>query len=354
MRGAGVGGLFALAAAFAGPAPAAGPIQVAVSPAGALSVVGTPADDQVRITRTGDVYDVMFGKGPALHVVSGCRATARNVAVCPLAGVTAITIITGEGLDQAHVGGVEFIPVPFTVSTGPGHDHVNLMHVLAPAAVDAGAGDDWVWGGVGADRIDGGDGDDVLIGMGGADTLLGGRGDDFLEDTFPSQVPDTLDCGPGFDRLRADPGVDLLLACEQPPSEWSVSSAWSKVQYRHRYFRNGTTKLRRLRVRSLPDKADVSVECRGRACPSRTWRAHPITRYSVDALGPLAGRRLRTGARVTVTVAASGVMTKVVRLTMRRDGAPALSVYCIGPISGIVTRADCRAAGLPNPGRFGF
>jgi len=268
--------------------------------------------------------------------------------------VTAITIITGEGLDQAHVGGVEFIPVPFTVSTGPGHDHVNLMHVLAPAAVDAGPGDDLVWGGVGADRIDGGDGDDVLIGMGGVDTLLGGRGDDFLEDSFPSQVPDTLDCGPGVDRLRADPGVDLLLACEQPPNEWSVSSAWSKVQYRHRYFRNGTTKLRRLRVRSLPDKADVSVECRGRACPSRTWRARPITRYSMDALGPLAGRRLRTGARVTVTIAASGVMTKVVRLTMRRDSAPALSVYCIGPISGIVTRADCRAAGLPNPGRFGF
>jgi hypothetical protein len=45
-------------------------------------------------------------------------------------------------------------------------------------------------------------------------------------------------------------------------------------------------------------------------------------------------------------------MTKVVRFTIRAHSAPALKVHCIGPISGIVTRAACRAAGLPNPGRF--
>jgi hypothetical protein len=96
----------------------------------------------------------------------------------------------------------------------------------------------------------------------------------------------------------------------------------------------------------------VIIECRGRSRPSPAWHARRTTAYSLDGLGPLEERRLRPRTRVTVTFVRPGSMTKVVRFTIRAHRGPALSVHCIGPISGIVTRAMCRAAGLQNPGRF--
>jgi hypothetical protein len=208
---------------------------VTVSPGGELYVVGTAADDQVRFTRTGDVYELEAGKGPALRAGSGCRQSTRKVAVCPVAGVTRITVTTGDGLDQVLTSGLEPFAVPVAISTGPGHDYVQLYGVVAPVAVSAGEGDDYVISGSGADRLDGGEGDDQISGMAGADTLLGGPGDDFLEDTIRESPPatDTLDCGPGIDEPRAELGIDVVTACEQPPSEWSVWSSSSFVKYRY-------------------------------------------------------------------------------------------------------------------------
>jgi hypothetical protein len=357
MRRSRVGGLFGVVAAFAGgalPAETPPPMRVAVSPGGELYVVGTDADDQVRFTRNGDVYQLEAGKGPALRAGGGCRQNSPKVAECPVAGVTRITVTTADGLDQVLTSGLELFTVPLAISTGPGHDYVQLYGVAAPVAVNTGAGDDFVISGAGADRVDGGEGDDQISGMSGADTLLGGPGDDFLEDMIRESPPttDTLDCGPGVDEPRAELGIDVMTACEQPPSEWSVWASSSRVKYSYRRFRDGTTKFTRVRVSGTPAGSDVIVECRGRSCPSPTWRARRTTAYSLDGLGPLDERHLRPRTRVTVTVVRPGSMTKVVRFTIRPHRAPALSVHCIGPISGIVTRAACRAAGLPNPGRF--
>jgi Ca2+-binding RTX toxin-like protein len=229
----------------------------------------------VRFTRTGDVYELEAGKGPALRAGSGCRQSTRKVAVCPVAGVTRITVATADGLDQVLTSGLEPFTVPLTISTGPGHDYVQLYAVVAPVAVDAGAGDDYVISGSGADRLDGGEGDDQITGMAGADTLLGGPGDDFLEDTIAESPPasDTLDCGPGVDEPRADLGIDVVTGCEQPPSEWSVWASSSIVKYRYRRFRDGTSMFTRIRVSGTPAGSDVVVECGGRSCPSATWRA---------------------------------------------------------------------------------
>ena len=331
-------------------------MRVALSSAGELSVVGPAADDWVRITRTGDAYELTSDRAPTLRVGGGCRRSMRRSAVCPLAGVTHITVVTREGLDQVLVGSVEPVPVPVAISTGPGHDYVALG-VVGPATVDADGGDDYVMGGSGPDRLDGGDGDDQLAGGSGTDTLLGGAGDDLLEDMYPGPAPeaDTLDCGPGVDMPRANLGSDVVLNCEQPQSEWSLWPSSSRIKYRLRRFRDGTTKFTRIRVAATREGSDVMVECHGRGCPSPTWRARQTTRYSLDALGPLAERRLPPQTRVTITVVSPRPpsMTKVVRLTTRRGRPPVLRVHCIGPISGIVTRAACRASGLPSPGRYG-
>ena len=303
-----VGGLFGAVAAFAvGALPYQPPeeMRVLFSPAGDLSVLGTAADEQVRLSRAGGVYQLKSSRGSTLRAGRGCQNTAPNAVACPIAGVTRITFVTGDGLDLVEVRSAEPVVVPLTISTGPGHDGVYLgPDVVAPVRVDAGAGDDFAQGGVGADHLDGGDGDDVIDGGDGADTLRGGGGDDHLRDNDfdprfrdPARSSDTLDCGPGVDMPRADVGLDVMLACEQPPSEWSLLSPSSRIQYRYRRFRDGTTLTKLRAVTQDVDRSVVRVQCLGRACPARTWRARVAGRSSFNAIGPLAGHRLRPGAR---------------------------------------------------------
>ena len=108
--------------------------------------------------------------------------------------------------------------VPFVGSSGDdvicGDDAAN--------AVDAGAGDDSVFGNAGKDVLNGQDGDDTLDGGAGDDTLVGDgqiiagslslttarRGDDTL---IGGDGADTLYGGGGRDHLQGGPGNDTLI-----------------------------------------------------------------------------------------------------------------------------------------------
>lgn len=69
--------------------------------------------------------------------------------------------------------------VSFTVETGDGNDTITATPVTAmPLTLLAGAGDDTIIGGSGADRIDAGAGNDVAVGGPGADRFFGGDGSD--------------------------------------------------------------------------------------------------------------------------------------------------------------------------------
>ncbi len=69
--------------------------------------------------------------------------------------------------------------VSFTVETGEGNDTITATPVTAmPLTLLAGAGNDNIVGGSGADRIDAGDGNDVAVGGPGADQFFGGSGSD--------------------------------------------------------------------------------------------------------------------------------------------------------------------------------
>jgi hypothetical protein len=87
--------------------------------------------------------------------------------------------------------------------------------------LSGGAGDDVLRGGVGRDTLAGGTGRDRLLGGSGADRLVGGRhrdavlagsGNDRIE--ARDRVSETIDCGPGFDRVVAD-RRDRLVRCER-------------------------------------------------------------------------------------------------------------------------------------------
>jgi len=72
-------------------------------------------------------------------------------------------------------------------------------------------GNDTLLGGAGDDRIYGGAGNDVITGGAGADQLFGGPGSDTIYAADGER--DTIDCGPGRDRVVAD-SFDKVVNCE--------------------------------------------------------------------------------------------------------------------------------------------
>jgi hypothetical protein len=73
--------------------------------------------------------------------------------------------------------------------------------------------DDAIYGYGGADRIDARGGTDTLRLGGGSDEGRGGRGDDRIRAVDGSK--DDISCGPGPDRLKANPGDNVQEGCEK-------------------------------------------------------------------------------------------------------------------------------------------
>jgi Ca2+-binding RTX toxin-like protein len=73
--------------------------------------------------------------------------------------------------------------------------------------------DDAIYGYGGADRIDARGGGDALRLGGGKDKGQGGRGDDQIRAVDRSK--DSIYCGPGADRTRANPGDNVSGGCEK-------------------------------------------------------------------------------------------------------------------------------------------
>jgi hypothetical protein len=136
---------------------------------GSLMIDGTDAADVIRVSRRGTNYVVRDG-------------SSAGVVAFPARGVEEVV-----------------------VSARGGDDVVRLDRLSVPAIVDAGAGDDRVFGGNGDDTLIGGDGNDRLLGRFGDDALDGGAGADFLSGDFGD---DDLVGGSGSDRLAGGIGFD--------------------------------------------------------------------------------------------------------------------------------------------------
>ena len=78
--------------------------------------------------------------------------------------------------------------------------------------VRAVGGNDALEGGRGGDVLRGGDGDDGLNGGFDPDQISGGNGNDVI--TVVSGGTDTVDCGPGFDRVTKDRFDHVAANCE--------------------------------------------------------------------------------------------------------------------------------------------
>jgi Ca2+-binding RTX toxin-like protein len=141
-------------------------MSASLSQLGVLSVVGTPLNDTITVTRV--------NSGP--FILTQVRENNVLTFSTPLL-VSSISINSLAGND--------------TVTIGAG--------IGTRCFINAGDGNDSVTGGAGADVIDGGAGDDRILAMAGDDLCRGGVGDDYI------------DCWTGNDIAFGGAGRDFML-----------------------------------------------------------------------------------------------------------------------------------------------
>jgi Ca2+-binding RTX toxin-like protein len=141
----------------------------------------SPATDAYIICEGTDSNDVMYGTNEVdlIHAYEGVD-----------------TLYGRDGNDDLN-GGFG----PDVVYAGPGDDRI-----------DPGESDYWF----GEDENHGGSGNDYIWGNLMSEKHFGGQGDDSLADYKSSKRPDTFRCGPGYDRVVYNKGLDKVADdCEE-------------------------------------------------------------------------------------------------------------------------------------------
>lgn len=155
-----------------------------------LTVVADGNDNVVAVTDPGGgnfgVTDT--GSGATVSVGAGCASDGSGGALCPTAGLTAVSVSDPSGANTAAVAGT----------------------IVLAATLSGGSGKDTLTGGAGGDTIDGNGGDDSLNGQDGSDTIHGGPGNDTVDAGFNFAAGDHLFGDEGGDLLQGWAGVDDL------------------------------------------------------------------------------------------------------------------------------------------------
>jgi len=173
---------------------------------GVVEVKGTPDADVIKISKSGSTITVKIG------------ATAT---IIPPGPVHAIRIRAFEGNDSISVGGT--LKIPLIVYGGAGNDTIfgslgadklsggdgddSIHGDRADDTLGGGAGNDKLFGDAGADVIKGDDGNDSIIGDGGDDNLKGGAGNDTING---GEKDDSVEGGAGNDAIHGNTGRDSL------------------------------------------------------------------------------------------------------------------------------------------------
>jgi len=155
---------------------------------------------------------VLVAAGVALAVSATFTNAPDNCNNPPVATIAADSLAMGGGRDICD--GLDGDDAIFgdhgsdnTGALGPG---VSLF---------GDGGNDTIEGGTGADTLVGGLGGDYLFGGTGEDAVDGGLGNDFINVSDHVAGNDTVDCGPGTDRVVRDVNpatgdVDSILNCD--------------------------------------------------------------------------------------------------------------------------------------------
>ena len=155
---------------------------------------GGAGDDTFVLNKRDDSADVLRGGGGADTAVSDNDGDFRFAGF----GRNASIEVIDGGADASDIEGT-------SANNTLDFRNTELRNI---DGIEAGKGNDQVFGSQGDDRIDGGDGNDRLYGEDGSDSLDGGRGDDRL---YGGDGADTLDGGAGRDVLEGGDGDDLFV-----------------------------------------------------------------------------------------------------------------------------------------------
>ncbi len=192
----------------------------------ATGVLGGDGDDKL-------VGDGLFAPAPDLLDGGAGRDTVEDWSPAGAGQRGPLTLgvddgsgdgFAGEG-DEVRAVEVLRLTSPGTIAGSDGADEITVVN--GPTRVSGRGGDDLLYGGVDADALDGGAGADRLAGGPGDDALVGGPGRDQLSgdgaqtsqfgndtiDAFDGE-PDSVDCGLGSDRVRADVVDTVAADCE--------------------------------------------------------------------------------------------------------------------------------------------
>jgi Ca2+-binding RTX toxin-like protein len=198
-------------------------------------------------------------------------------------------------------------------------------------AVYGGQGNDTLTGGSRADTIDGEGGNDTITGGGSADFLYGGPGNDTIN--ARDGKADTIDCGPGSDRVIADKS-DSVTNCELKGAAFSrrvsadVGNFW--VVKREPSGKTFTQPTRLEVIDISPADAKVTVNCSGSGCPFKSKTFTP-KRKKVGLLSSFGRRKLRPGTKIVILVTANDALGRYISYTMRPTSTPKRVRACVLP-----------------------
>jgi RTX calcium-binding nonapeptide repeat (4 copies) len=180
----------------------AGTVHIEFNYPATLAVFDAAPGELNRVSVTLDPAQgelVFYDQGARLVAGEYCGQVDANTVSC-FADVAALHL--GDRNDLVSLGNTK------------GYNYCSLRGCsYFPTNVFGGDGDDTLLGSTFGDGLLGEAGNDTLVGNQGQDTLSGGAGNDRI--LALDGARDSIDCGPGIDRLVADRAVtDFRYGCE--------------------------------------------------------------------------------------------------------------------------------------------
>ncbi len=219
----------------------------------------------------------------------------------------------GEGDNVANVESVTTYQGSVLVG-GEAGEHLEAFQTLAASTLTGNGGNDELKGSGGPDKLDGGPGDDYIDAGFGDDTIVGGPGRDTIygdlrggdcgplwctlpygNDTIEARdgAVDSVSCGPGEDRVTADPGDVVASDCETV-----LRGAVSGGAGGGKAKRCVVPKLAGLKAKTAKKRLK-KAGCKARV---RLEHSRKVRRGRVIGSSPKAKKKLPRGAKVTLVV----------------------------------------------------